>query len=111
MPGEQAYGVRAGVTRRAEDCDFLLRAHDSFPRKLIYAHECAATCREAALFRTADACAPAVRWIFGFLLVGLAAPAASAVGQPQHQPHVLHGRARCPLAEIVEPRDQNRLAV
>jgi hypothetical protein len=30
---------------------------------------------------------------------------------PQHQPHVLHRRARRALAEIVEPRDQHRLAV
>src|SRR3954447_5553513 len=29
----------------------------------------------------------------------------------QHQPHVLDGRARCALAEIVESRDQNGLAV
>src|SRR5947209_7807706 len=29
----------------------------------------------------------------------------------QHEPHVLHGRARGALAEVVEPRDQNGLAM
>src|SRR5436190_20628533 len=33
------------------------------------------------------------------------------VGKTQHQPHVLHGRARRALAQIVEPRDQHRLAM
>ena len=33
------------------------------------------------------------------------------LGQPQHQPHVLHRRPRRALAEIVEPRDQNRLTM
>src|SRR5436190_9051331 len=31
--------------------------------------------------------------------------------QAKHQPHVLHSRAGCALAEIIEPRDQQRLMV
>ena len=31
--------------------------------------------------------------------------------QPQHQGDVLHGRARRPFAQVVQPRDQHRLAV
>src|ERR1700675_1907625 len=33
------------------------------------------------------------------------------LGKTQHQPHVLHRRARGALAEIVEARDENRLTM